>query len=282
MSGLINLFENSPFVVFECEKKDKWSIISVTGNVEDLIGYTNKEIMKESHRFFELLTTNECENSKNKILENINNKVDDFNVELCKFKKKNNESIWLEAYVHIKRNEEGKVEKAFAYLIDITKHKKTEVELEESKEKYRIISESTLDGIFILDKTGTMIFANKGMYTLTGRSPEGIIGVHFSKYVPLSELPKYLLKLKNILLKQEVKSFVSKIIHNDGHLVDVEINGKLVKQNGHWVAQGSMRNITNRKEMIRNLKDSEERLRVIFENNPVPTFFGDFSFLESI
>lgn len=137
---------------------------------------------------------------------------------------------------------------------------KTKDTLKESEDKYRIITQSTLDTIFMVDKFGKLLFFNESLERLLGYKVEELVGRSFTEVVPKGEWANYFTQLKNIFLHQEVGNFITKVYHKDGHLVDVEINGKLIRQRGEYLGQGTIRDITERKKAEEELKNKNEQL----------------------
>ncbi len=110
------------------------------------------------------------------------------------------------------------------------------------------IPESSLDTIFIVTKTGKIVYISQSAKDI-GYEPKDMIGTSFTKYIPTKELPLYWKKLKEIFLKKKVQNFESYIKSYNGKNIPVEINGKLVKREGKLFAQGTIRNITERKQL---------------------------------
>jgi len=138
--------------------------------------------------------------------------------------------------------------------------KLAQIALKESKEKYETIAQSTLDVIFIVDKFGKQLFFNESIEKVLGYQVVELIGRSFTEFVPKSELQKYLAQLNNVFINKELRNFETKIYHKDGHLVDVEINGKLIKQNGEFVGQGTIIDITDRKKSEQEIKLKNDEL----------------------
>jgi len=90
-----------------------------------------------------------------------------------------------------------------------------------------------------------------------------MIGKRFTKFVPKKELPRYLLKIKELAKGKKIDSFETYIIHKDGHLVPVEFSGNMIKIRNKSYIVGVMRNITDRKRTEEKLRLSEERFRDI-------------------
>lgn len=143
------------------------------------------------------------------------------------------------------------------------------------EEKYKMIAHSSMDIIFMIDKAGKILFVNDSMGNKLGYTTEELIGKSFAIFVPQMEKAKYRLELKNIYLRKEVKHFETKIYRKDGTLVDVEINGKLIKHNRANVGLGTIRDITERKKSEQKIVEVQTMLHRIINLLPVRVFWKD-------
>jgi PAS domain S-box-containing protein len=162
----------------------------------------------------------------------------------------------------------NEVKKAILIMSDITEQRMAEEAMRESEENYRVITQSTLDIIFILDKFGKQLFYNESVEKILGYRVEELIGRSFTELVPLERLPDCLSDLKNIFSNDKTFNFSTQIIHKNGYLVDVEIGGQLVKVKGENVAQGTITDITGRKRAEEELKRSLNRNQALLGANP--------------
>lgn len=167
----------------------------------------------------------------------------------------------------------GREPEMYCLDIDISERKQAEAELLNAEEKYRIITQASLDIIFIIDKTGKIIFSNESMSQVLGYQPNEFLGKSFTNFVPKKEIPKYFIKLTDVYKHKEIRDFETQVYHKEGHLVDIEINGKLIKHEGKLVAQGTIRDISERKQAEEALKISEEEHRYLFENTPTGVIY---------
>ncbi len=162
-----------------------------------------------------------------------------------------------------------KSEKSRKALLKLLKdQKRKEEKLRESEEKYKIITDSILDVIFILDKTGKLLFFNKSVENVLGYKAEEVVGKSFTKFVPKKELLKYFLQLKNLFQHKEIAKLITQINHRNGNVIDVEINGRLIKQKRKYVGLGVIRDITERKRAEEALATREEYYRTLFDLSP--------------
>jgi len=130
-------------------------------------------------------------------------------------------------------------------------------------ELFESIVNNSSDFIFQTTLTGVFTYASSASEKIADYEPEEMIGKRFTKFVPKKELPRYLLKIKEIVQGKKIESFETYVIHKDGHLVPVEFSGNMIKIRNKSYILGIMRNTTDRKRTEEKLRLSEERFRDI-------------------
>ena len=151
------------------------------------------------------------------------------------------------------------VKNAVLILSDITEREKAEGALKESEENYRVIAQSMIDVIFIIDRFGKQLFFNNVVEKILGYKVEEVVGRSFADFLSKENVPEYLIQLENIFSNGEICNFITQIYHKDGYLVDVEINVKRIKLKGEFVGQGTIRDISAKKRAEEELKNSLNR-----------------------
>ncbi len=162
----------------------------------------------------------------------------------------------------------GEVENAVLIISDITRQKHAEEALRESEENYRVITQSTLDIIFVMDRFRKLLFINKSVEKVLGYKVEEVIGRSLSEFLPDECEMNFRKQLENVFLHKEICNFATTIYHSDGYLIDVEVNAKLVKLKGEYVELGSIRDITAKKRVETELKNRIERNDALLKANP--------------
>ncbi len=170
---------------------------------------------------------------------------------------------------------EKEVKNAVLILSDITDRKQAEEALKESEENYRVIAQSTIDVIFIIDKTGKQLFINNVVERILGYNVEEVIGRPFTELLSKDCVLGFLIQLENIFSNKQICNFTTQIYHKDGYLVDVEINVKLIKLKGEYVGQGTIRDISAKKRAEEELKNSLNRNAALLGANPDLMFVFD-------
>jgi PAS domain S-box-containing protein len=149
---------------------------------------------------------------------------------------------------------------------DITERKKTETALLASEERFRLLAESALVGVYIL-QDGKYLYANPAMARIFGYSVDELIGMTPHQIVqPLD----HAMVDKNIQrrIDGEVKDFQNeaKGRYKDGSPRDVEVHGSRVEINGKPALIGTLIDITERKRAESTLRQSENKYRELTES----------------
>ena len=150
--------------------------------------------------------------------------------------------------------------------IDISERIKSQKKLKESEEKYRALVEQASDGIFISNQAGDYLDVNSSASLLTGYSKEELLKLNFRDIVLKEELKENPLRLEEILSGKVVlnERFLKQ---KNGHPLQVEISAKLLAD-GRF--QALVRDITQRKKAEEALRLSEQKYRLLFNQNPMP------------
>jgi len=148
---------------------------------------------------------------------------------------------------------------------DITSKKLSDIELQKSENRFRMLFNNANDAIFVChiedDKWfGNFIEINNPGRTLTGYSIEELMYTDFYRIIP----QKYSEKLKGVL--EDLKSkrhviFEVELLRKDGREIPIEISSHLFEYNNKPTILSMARNITNRKLSEQKLKQSSELLR---------------------
>jgi PAS domain S-box-containing protein len=146
---------------------------------------------------------------------------------------------------------------------DISEKKRAEAELEESREKYRGLSEASFEAIFISEK-GICIEQNLSAEKMFGYTSEEATGKFGTEWIA----PEYReMVMKNMLSGYE-NPYEAVALRKDGTTFPCVLHGKMTHYKGRNVRVTSLTNISDRKFAEDALRESEERFRVLFEGAP--------------
>jgi len=108
---------------------------------------------------------------------------------------------------------------------------------------------------------------NKAGENLLGYSREEILNMSVFDVVPVSQFPQIGESLKQKLTDHAQTIYEVEDIRKDGTHVLVEVSSRLVYENGVPVgAQGTARDLSERRNAEVAVRESEERFRNLFEN----------------
>lgn len=155
-----------------------------------------------------------------------------------------------------------------AIFSDITESKEELDELKNAEGKYRILFENAPDPIYVNDLSGILVECNKATEELLGYNRHELVGDNILK-AGIIQLEQTLKAANNISLCAQGKSSGPDeftLIRKDGTNVHTEVSMRPVKVDGQTLALGIIRDITTRKNSEGSLRESEERLRAIYES----------------
>ncbi len=246
-------------------------IISANPAFEKMIGYSKEELLKM--RVSEISIAED--NLKNLEFRQqvIDGEINSFEMEK-RYVRKDGSILWGRLSVaHTSKQWSG--DKFFIGQIqDITERKRAEGELEESELRLRTVSESTRDGIIMLDSKGRISLWNDAASSIFGFTTDEAIGQSAHKILVPSDLRESSSHGMARFLSSGEGPVVGKVTEliaecKDGTLVPVELSVSPVRLEGEWHAVGIARDISSRKKAEEALFASNEKLNVAFEQAPI-------------
>ena len=144
------------------------------------------------------------------------------------------------------------------------------------EQRYRSLFENALDTVFELNLSGTLTSLNPAGERLSGYTLTGTPGLKMARSVA-PECQRQARRIwKSMVKGQAPPTFELTVLAWDGRRIILEINARLIHQNGKPVAlKGIARDVTSRKVAEEELRASEERHRLLFDLNPAPSWVSD-------
>lgn len=147
--------------------------------------------------------------------------------------------------------------------------KRTEDALRRSEHNYRVLFESTLDGMFVLDaETMRVVLANQNAARIYGFDcAEDVVGVNPLDYVYTDDRDRALTLIVEDLFEKDlrqIKEFRTRT--RDGRGIWVSAVGTRTEYQGKRAGLISVRDITERKRSEKALKESEEQYSALVAN----------------
>lgn len=166
--------------------------------------------------------------------------------------------------------------------IDITVRKKTEKELERSIERFEMISRTTNDAIWEWDMHSNQVWANARHHELYGFGDHDDLPDHNEWQNRLHpDERKSVVNDFQKTLKGNSNSWIAeyRFLNGQKEFINIYDRTYIVRdQQGQPIrTMGSMMDITARKLAEKNLKENEEKYRLLFSSSPLPMWVYDIA-----
>jgi len=170
-----------------------------------------------------------------------------------------------EVCITISKMEKGGV-KTYAYLRDITERKRMEREIREATKRFEKIAEMGEDGIIVFDEDSQIEFANQMVAEILGLPKDQILGREFFSLIGKRD-EEFLeeMVMRGEGLGEKVCTEMS-IQTPRGQIKEAEVCiAPTRSEDGRIKTYAYIRDITERKKFEKELKESEEKYRNLFE-----------------
>jgi len=171
-----------------------------------------------------------------------------------------------EVCITISKMEKGGV-KTYAYLRDITERKRMEREIREATKRFEKIAEMGEDGIIVYDEDSQIEFANQMAAEILGFPKDHILGREFFSLIGKRD-EEFLeeMVMRGEGLGEKVCTEMSIQTPHQDRVKETEVCiAPTRSEDGRIKTYAYIRDITERKKFERELKESEEKYRNLFE-----------------
>ncbi len=168
----------------------------------------------------------------------------------------------------------GQITMVAEQICDIGQRKDAEMALQHSEKRYRTLVENQMDAICRWRPDGTLTFVNNAYCRMLGKSRDQLLGSRFIEFVPESHRPSREAHLASLVADPRIAQFEHQgspgggsdrwYIWSDRPIMDE--TGQLVE------FQSVARDITDIRQALEDLRQSEERYREFFENDLTAVF----------
>ncbi len=267
-----HLFESSPYSIglldlegTLIEGNEATNKFLSTGTKDELIGKNIKEIFSSSEQdklLLPKLTEYVKEVIKNEVREPLELPIT----------RSIGDVMWISFYGSLIKIGD----KSFLQFLgqDITDRKRAEQDLKKSEERYRHLFESSPYFIGLLDKDGILLDCNNAVYEfLSIHTKDDVLGTNINDMLALNKnneplIPLFQENFKRLLRGEVVESFECQLYRSIGDFLWMSVHGSLLKIEDSLLILFIIQDITEKKKAEQELKKSEEKYRLLFENSP--------------
>ncbi len=159
----------------------------------------------------------------------------------------------------------GNVPCMLVAIEDVTEKLEIEARIKSNEEKFRTLFDHAGDGIYIADMKGSIIDANAKALDRLGFTREELIGKGFAEFIARDDIPKAVEGLQELWSKGSTFRELTGL-SKAGKRIPTEINAKMITIAGAKALLILSRDIAERKEAERALRNEKERLEVTLNN----------------
>ncbi|HOW54678.1 MAG TPA: PAS domain S-box protein [Syntrophorhabdaceae bacterium] len=185
---------------------------------------------------------------------------------------------WFEMKLYPISEEMDNIAKAAIFIKDITSERRYEEALRESEKKYRQIVDTANEGILVANEDFRITLVNRQIIKMTGYSEEEMIGKSLSEFIHKADREEYDTRIHR-RIQGKSQQYELRLRKNDGSLLWVIVSASPVFDTKNRF-RGSITlftDITERKKIEEDIRESEERYRTAIEhsNDGVAILEGD-------
>ena len=186
--------------------------------------------------------------------------------------RRNGERVWVAWTNKAIYGRDGKLKELLGIGIDRTEQIKAENALKESEARYRTLFETSPNGIVLMDLQLNITMANQRGLELFGfNSLDEVIALNGLDFIAAEEVPLVLPLIQEMFETGESKTGEVKLLAKDGTRVSCLVTASILRNAAGepQAIMGVAQDISDLKRAEEAVRDSEARLRAIFEHAPV-------------
>jgi hypothetical protein len=254
-----NLTDQLPIGIFRTSLKG--AILYANPTLAKMFEYSHEEIYKISA--YDLFLKKEDRDSEIRLL--IETSVKEITKEQS-LKTKSGKTITVKGTINVIRDINGSIDYFDGILEDITEQKKAKEALQESQDRYKVLTNLTVEGI-IVHENGIIKDINPSALKITGYTAEFIIGKNILDYIH----PNYTKLAKSKLRTRQsgIHEIIIICADNTNLTVEIEANNVFINNKEYRVV--AFRDITKRKTVEKEILT----LSTAIKQSPVSVIITD-------
>jgi two-component system cell cycle sensor histidine kinase/response regulator CckA len=258
------LLTSTSAAIYTAKTSGDYGTTFITENVKRMTGYEPREFIENASFWIDRVHPEDRERILNELPHIFEQESYIYEY---RFLYRDGNYRWVRDDMKLIKDEFGNPIEIIGYWIDITERRKAEEKLRETEKRYRAVVEISPDGIAIASK-GRHVFANQSLARILGVSdPDELLGKPVMDYIH----PDYRKIVRERIETQTKRGVLApliekKMIRADGTVIHTEVAATSLEYQGEEAVLAIVRDITNRKQAEKELRESEERFRLAFEN----------------
>ncbi len=280
--------ENIPVAVYSALPDEHSTTLLITGQVEELSGYTRKEYLDDPALWPSIVLPEDRDRVWHAIEEHrARRSILDVEYRIIH---RNGGIRWIRDRAMPVCNDDGGLVRIDGYMEDISERRRSEEALQRSEAKLRRIIEASTDGIVMGDESGTVVEWNAGMERITGLEKEKalnrplwdvLIDLMLPHQRSRENYEQYRSEIMAVLQSGRSEWFRApielEIQRPDGARRHIQALIYPIRTREGWMLGNIVRDVTVLQRTERALRRSEERYRELVEKAGIGIMMDDLS-----
>ncbi len=276
VSEFINI---SQTIIFFWNVTDSWSIEYVSENI-NMFGYSKELFENGELAYSDIIHPEDYQRVCQELTRYAEERAKQF-IQTYRILTAQKSIRWVECRTNIQYNDQCKATHYLSSLVDITDAKNMELQLKQSEEKFRTISENSPTGIFIY--TERIIYVNHALVEMSGYTAQELYTMQIWDLVvePMQEEVK-----KKALRRLKGEKFPHRytdlqFISKQNVIKDIRATTETIKYDGGYAGLGTLTDVTDIKKTKAKLKllakamEQTDELVRITDKEGIMTYVND-------
>ena len=258
------IFDNAPLSILIDDPRGK--ALRCNRSFERMLGYDLNELQRMEA--FRLIHPDDAAASRQALRRLAQGDSEGFNL-TQRYLHKDGHTVWTRLTAAAVRTPRGGLRYTISMVEDISEQRHAQQRLVDSEQRFRDLVETTSDWIWEIDTTGCYTYASPHCAQLLGYPPEAILGKTPFDLMPPEEAQAVAAQFQQVVeTGGSIERLVNRNLHCDGREVILETSGVPIfdaagRLRGY---RGIDRDITERRRAEATLRASEEKYRLLIEN----------------
>jgi PAS domain S-box-containing protein len=176
--------------------------------------------------------------------------------------------IWVRERCKTDFDADGRPLRSIGVVLDITDLKAAEEMARKNEERFRLLLETSLDGICVVDLDGRFVYANSSALRMSGYTLSELYKLNVTNVIP----PQYLADfMKRFQARQtgdtQCYLYESAIARKDGRTIPIEISSSVIREQEKTTGILSIfRDISEKKSLLSSLQENHRLLQEIMDS----------------
>lgn len=194
--------------------------------------------------------------------------------ERIRVRRADGQAIWISENARAVCDSRGRVLFFEGTVVDVTAQVEAEEALQQSQALYKVLVESSHDGVFLIQR-GVVVFANQSMADILGMSLQALTGSEYMSLVaPEDREAQLQRRTQREAGSMDPQRYEINLVRDDGVRILCEVVASAVHYRGDIASTGVIRDVTRQRQVEQALKRSEARYRSLVEHSQVGVFIS--------